>query len=180
MSSTRGSFPAPTPHCGILQQVAPWHFTEPDRILVLSNRRETCFAAMAMAPRQTAPRFWSIACHAHTDNLVTARVHVEGRLLLPSCEGKSPVDALRYLEAVLVDCREQDRFALRIQGAPGVEWNLRAASPNAVLSWFRKELTARCTSPRASEDTTADEAAHSGTQPIEKDSELAAKLQPCA
>lgn len=94
-----------------------------------------------------APRLWTIVCHAHTDGSLTVRVHVEGRLILPACESCQLDDALGYLDAVLVDFRENDRLSLRTQGTAGLSWKLDLGSPADAFSWLRAQLAASETSP---------------------------------
>lgn len=107
------------------------------------------------------PRLWSIAVHVHNDATITARVHVEGRLLLPTCESQTLEQALGYVAAVLVDYRERDRLALRKQGAAGTDWNLGADSPQLALGWLRERLT----QSTVAEAPTA-EGHRSGTRPV--------------
>jgi hypothetical protein len=82
------------------------------------------------------PRLWNIVLHIHADGTAAVRVSVNARALLPSCEGQPIEHALAYIEAVLVDCRPEDRLAVRAQGASLLR-NFRPNDTHAACSWLR-------------------------------------------
>jgi hypothetical protein len=86
------------------------------------------------SPR-VGPRLWNIVLHIHADGTAAVRVSVNARALLPSCEGQPIEHALAYIEAVLVDCRPEDRLAVRAQGA-GLLRNFRPTDTHAACSWL--------------------------------------------
>jgi hypothetical protein len=93
------------------------------------------------------PRLWSIVFHLHADALATVHVHVDSRLLLPSCESRPVAHALRYVEAVLVDVHPNDQLALRVQSITGTPESRRCRDALDAKLWLRDRVA--CAAPRA-------------------------------
>lgn len=121
------------------------------------------------------PRIWNIVLHLHGDGSAAVRVSVNGRGLLPSCEGQSIERALGYIEAVLIDCRPGDRLAVRAQG-PGMLRNFQPADGQAACAW----LSARAHEALGTreQEAAATLQAASGTRPIVKDLDAVAARAP--
>jgi hypothetical protein len=86
------------------------------------------------------PRLWSIVFHLHADAMATVHVHVDSRLLLPSCESRPVPDALRYVEAVLVDVHPNDQLALRVQSITGAPESRRCRDALDAKLWLRERV----------------------------------------
>ena len=87
-----------------------------------------------------SPRLWSIVFHLHADATATVHVHVDSRLLLPSCESRPVPDALRYVEAVLVDVHASDQLALRVQSITGTPESRRCRDALDAKLWLRERV----------------------------------------
>lgn len=103
------------------------------------------------------------------------RVNVNGRTLLPSCEGQSVARALAYVEAVLVDWRPGDRIGVRAQGL-GTLLNFRPHDAPAAYAWLNErayEALSACErgAPAALQSDT-------GTRPLAKGHEPAVAASP--
>jgi hypothetical protein len=105
------------------------------------------------------PRRWSVVVHQHEDASVTARVWVDGKLLLPDCVGCSGAGALAYVEEALIDVRPGDALELRAQGSGGIR-TFRPPDPTVASRWlaYRLDADAEASAPL--------EAVGSGTRPI--------------
>jgi hypothetical protein len=108
--------------------------------------------------RIVAPRLWSIVLHRHTDASFTARVWVDGKLLLPDCVGRSRGTVLSYLGEALIDARGDDRLAVRSQGCGAIE-SFPATDPESAKQWLMEQL-------RSDTHGEPDPGAESGTRPI--------------
>ena len=86
------------------------------------------------------PRLWNVVLHLHADGLATVQVHVDARLLLPACESRTAVDALGYVEAVLVDSRPEDQLALRVQSCNSSPQYRRAKDVRDANAWLRERV----------------------------------------
>jgi hypothetical protein len=80
-------------------------------------------------------RLWNVVVHRHEDVSFTARVWVDGKLLLPECVGCPAAAALAYVEEALVDVRAADQLALRAQGSGGIR-TFRASHSELALRWL--------------------------------------------
>jgi hypothetical protein len=108
-----------------------------------------------------SPRLWNIVLHQHGDASCTARVWVDGKLLLPDCVGRPAAAALEYVGEALVDVRPEDRLALRVQGGAAIRtW--RAEDVESATRWL---------SQRVEVPSTCSDGAKSGTRPIVSGSE---------
>lgn len=124
------------------------------------------------ASSHVGPRIWNIVLHLHADGRAAARVSVNGRALLPSCEGQAIERALGYIEAVLVDCRPGDQLAVRAQG-PGMLRNFLPPDGQAACAW----LSARADEALGAIAPATSQAA-SGTRPVVKDLDAIAPTAP--
>lgn len=95
-----------------------------------------CLAQTLLTCPRVGPRLWNIVLHIHADGTAAARVSVNARALLPTCEARPIEHALAYIEAVLVDCRPEDQLAVRAQGA-GLLRNFRPEDTDAACAWLR-------------------------------------------
>lgn len=84
------------------------------------------------------PRLWDVVLQLHADDLASVQIHVDARLLLPSCERRRAAQALGYIEAVLVDSRPEDQLALRLQRCDGSPQYRRTHDSRDAISWLRK------------------------------------------
>jgi hypothetical protein len=116
------------------------------------------------------PRLWNIVFHFHADATATVFIHVDARLLLPSCDSRSAAQALGYVEAVLVDSRAEDTLALRVQGVTASPHYVRAKSAIAAMGWLRERVSEleRTALP-------ADARSHSATLPVVRDADISAR-----
>ena len=86
------------------------------------------------------PRLWSIVFHLHADALATVHVHVDSRMLLPSCESRPVPQALHYVEAVLVDVHQDDQLVLRVQSITGAPESRRCRDGLDAKLWLRERV----------------------------------------
>ena len=86
------------------------------------------------------PRLWNVVLHLHADGLATVQIHVDARLLLPSCESRTPLQALGYIEAVLIDSRPEDQLALRVQSCNSSPQYRRARDVRDANDWLRERV----------------------------------------
>ncbi|HEX6245184.1 MAG TPA: hypothetical protein VFZ61_29885 [Polyangiales bacterium] len=86
------------------------------------------------------PRLWNVVLHLHADGLATVQIHVDARLLLPSCESRPARDALGYVEAVLVDSRPEDQLALRVQSCSSSPQYRRAKDVRDANTWLHERV----------------------------------------
>jgi hypothetical protein len=114
------------------------------------------------------PRHWQIVFHLHADMSATARIHVDGRLLLPGCDGFPADQALGYIEAALVDCHATDRLALRTQGTAGKIESIRLADPQRAQAWLTERAALLMGALGPDGDTVEDASARSGLRPVLK------------
>lgn len=103
-------------------------------------------------------RLWSIVLHQHEDASYTARVSVDGKVLLPECVACAGEAAIAYIVAALVDARLEDQLMLRAQGSGAIRtW--RAKDAASAARWLSEQM------PSLSAATCSD-GAKSGTRPI--------------
>jgi hypothetical protein len=83
-------------------------------------------------------RHWQIVFHLHADRSVTVRIHVDGRLLLPGCDGLPVDEALGYVDAALTDSHPADRLLLRTQGTVGAIKSTGVTDAAQAQAWLRE------------------------------------------
>jgi hypothetical protein len=105
------------------------------------------------------PRLWNVVLHRHEDSTSTARVWVDGKLLLPGCIACSGHEALCYLGEALSDARRGDGLALRVQGRGGMRV-FSTRDPSEAISWLAEQPRMVACSDAAAEGP------QSGTRPI--------------
>lgn len=107
------------------------------------------------------PRQWQVVFHLHADNSATVRIHSDGRLLMPSCDGLPIDEALGYVEAALLDCHPGDQLSLRAQGTVGTIRTIRLGDTELAYAWLRERVTELSGALGASHG----ERTHSGLRP---------------
>jgi hypothetical protein len=112
------------------------------------------------------PRLWNVVLHLHADGTATAQIHVDTRLLLPSCDSRTAQQALGYIEAVLVDSRPEDQLALRVQSCSSSPHYRRSRDVRDATSWLRDRINDVLSTLDAVETAgAADPSASSGIRP---------------
>jgi len=86
------------------------------------------------------PRQWQIVFHLHADLSATARIQVDGRVLLPTCDGLPAEESLGSIAAALVDHHAEDQLDLRAQGSVGVIRTIRLSSPAMAQAWLQDRV----------------------------------------
>ena len=107
----------------------------------------------------STPRRWNVVLHQHEDASFTARVWVDGTLLLPDCVACGTQAALEYVIEALVDVRPGDAIEVRTQGVTGVQ-SCRAPDASHVRRWLQEKM------PVPYADSGVAEGAKSGTRRI--------------
>jgi hypothetical protein len=110
-------------------------------------------------------RQWQIVFHLHADRSATARIHVDGRLLLPECDGLPVGEALGYVAAALIDSHPADRLLLRTQGSAGAIRSARYTDATQAQDWLRQRCAelGHALEPTLG-DAASDEGARSGVR----------------
>jgi hypothetical protein len=130
-----------------------------------------------------APRLWNVVLHLHADGLATVKIHVDARLLLPSCDSRSAREALGYIEAVLVDSRPEDQLALRVQSCTSSPHYRRVSDVREANAWLSErvgELIHAFDAPQTAGPDAPGASANSGVRPAVRpsDSALVAPVRP--
>jgi hypothetical protein len=120
------------------------------------------------------PRGWQVVLHLHADRSATARIQVNGRLLLPGCDGLPAEQTLQYIAGALVDFRAGDQLALRAQGSVGTIRTIRLGDALLAQLWLR-ERVAELTQALEPEASAEDSGARSGVRAALKPGEVEAQ-----